>query len=264
MKNQYLCLGLLLPAIGAGAVTSLTDPGARHQPKDGVIYAYGPGGPHTALKKVASEWSKQSGIRVEVVFGPESQWSKSAQRNADLIFGSSEQSMTAFLETYSFIRSRDVQPLYLQRAVIAVKPGNPRAIHSFSDLLSKDVGIVVTEGAGVYNTSGTGLWEDIAGRTGRLDDVKNIRGKIIAFEKGSGAAFRAFQKIDADAWITWSDWPLTHPAKATLVEIEPERRIWRDMNIAIAKDADPQTAEFVRYLSSSQAAEIFAHDGWVQ
>ncbi|MGL4723237.1 MAG: substrate-binding domain-containing protein [Scandinavium sp.] len=262
MNQCYLCFALFLPLAGATAATPLTDPDARHQPGDGIIKVYGPGGPHSALQKAASLWTKQSGVKVEIVYGPESQWSKAAQRDADLIFGSSEQSMTAFLETYTFIHSRSVQPLYLQSAVIAVKPGNPRDIHSFNDLLEKEVAIVVTEGAGVYNTSGTGVWEDLAGRKGRLKDVKNIRSKIIAFAKGSGAAFKAFQQPDADAWITWSDWPLTHPDKAELVKIEPERRLYRDMNVAVASHAEPQTAEFVRFLTSPQATEIFAREGW--
>ncbi|MDN8599319.1 substrate-binding domain-containing protein [Citrobacter sp. S2-9] len=264
MKYQYLILSMLLPSFTAFSASPLTDPAIQHQPQDGVIKVYGPGGPHSALQKAASAWSKQSGVNVAIIYGPESKWSKEAQHDADLIFGSSQQSMTAFLETYAFIQSKDVQPLYLQRSVLAVKPGNPKGIKGINDLLNKDVGIVVTEGAGVYNTSGTGVWEDIAGRTGQLADIKNIRSKIIAFEKGSGAAFKAFQQPQADAWITWSDWPLAHPDQATLVEIEPERRIYRDMNIAVAKNADPQTQDFVRYLSSPEASKIFAHEGWMQ
>ena len=65
--------------------------------------------------------------------------------------------------------------------------------------------IVVTEGAGVANTSGTGTWEDVAGRAGSLDDVKRFRSNIVGFGKGSGPSFQMFVSKQADAWITWPD-----------------------------------------------------------
>ena len=93
-------------------------------------------------------------------------------------------------------------PIYLRPAVIAVKKGNPKEIRGFEDLLRDGVRIIVTEGAGVANTSGTGTWEDIAGRTGSLDDVRRFRRNIIGFGKGSGPSFRMFVDKAADAWIT--------------------------------------------------------------
>ncbi|MEG0866589.1 MAG: substrate-binding domain-containing protein [Hafnia sp.] len=262
MKPRTLLLSFLALCGSTMANTPLTDPDAVHRARDGTIRVYGPGGPHTALQKAAAIWSQQSGIPVKVIYGPESRWTKAAQRDADLIFSASEQSMTAFLETYNFLDSRGVLPLYLQRSVIAVKKGNPKGIHGVEDLLTKSVGIVVTEGAGVYNTSGTGVWEDVAGRSGKLSDVINLRGKIIAFEKGSGAAFSAFKRSEADAWITWSDWPISHPNDASLVEIEPGRRIYRDMNVVVARGADIRTHDFVHFLTTPAAVAIFAHDGW--
>ncbi|MBF4285675.1 substrate-binding domain-containing protein, partial [Vibrio anguillarum] len=186
------------------------DPKIKHQPKDGIINIYGPGGPDSALRHAANAFSQQNGVVINVIAGPESKWTKQAQSNADLFFGSSEQSMSAFVETYPFITDKDVDPVYLRRAVIAVAKGNPKQIQGVNDLLDKPARIVVTEGLGVYNTSGSGVWEDIAGRTGSLQDVQNFRSKIIAYAKGSGASFKAFQERNADAWITWIHWPLNH------------------------------------------------------
>ncbi len=235
-----------------------------HQPKDGVINVYGPGGPDTALRHAAQAFTQQSGVKVNIIAGPESKWSQEAQKNADLLFGSSEQSMSAFAETYPFITHQDVEPIYLRRAVIAVAKGNPKGVRGIQDLLDNPSRIVVTEGLGVYNTSGTGVWEDIAGRTGSLADVQNFRSKIIAYAKGSGASFQAFQQQQADAWITWIHWPLNHTDKVDYVEIEPERRIYRDLNLAKAQGADSQTQDFIDFITSDAGVEYFLRDGWTR
>ncbi len=232
-----------------------------YNPRDGVVRLYGAGGPHTVLLPVADLFTQETGVAVEVIFGPESKWTQDARRNADIIWGTSEQSTAAYLETYTEFKSSDVEPVYFKRAVIAVQKGNPRNIKGFDDLLAPGMKIVVTEGAGVYNTSGTGVWEDIAGRLGSLDDVKACRKNIIAFAKGSGASFRAF-KEGADAWITWIHWPLSHPESADVVELSPERAIYRDFTVVTNEKADPEAAEFIKFLQSEKAAEIFKSKGY--
>ncbi|MGI9279408.1 MAG: substrate-binding domain-containing protein [Endozoicomonas sp.] len=239
------------------------DASIQHHPADGVIRLYGPGGPHSALIKVAEAYEKKTGQKVEVIFGPEKKWTRDAQAKADIIFGSSEQSITAYLENYHFITQKDVQPVYIRRAIIAVKKGNPKNIQGFDDLLKPDTKVVVTEGKGVYNTSGTGVWEDIAGREGSLQDVQKLRKNIISFEKGSGAGFKEFNE-QGDAWITWIDWPLTNPGKADYVELEKDRTIYRDMNIAVSPKADPATADFVKFLNSSEGEKLVATLGWTR
>ena len=265
------CMAHLMPAFADGHPKKIQDTregvffdfSIKHAPKDGVVRLYGPGGPHSALIKVAQAYEKKSGQKVEVIFGPEKKWSRDAQAKADIIFGSSEQSTTAYLENYHFITEKDVQPIYIRRAIIAVKKGNPNKIKTFDDLLKPGVKIVVTEGKGVYNTSGTGLWEDVAGRTGSLEDIQKLRNNIIAFEKGSGAGFKTFNE-KADAWITWIDWPLTNPDKADYVELGKNRTIYRDMNISISPQADPATKDFVAFLNSREGAELVATLGWTR
>lgn len=244
--------------------SQLYDPNIRHQPKDGVVKLYGAGGPHTAFKKVADVWSERTGHKIEVIAGPERKWSASAQADADILWGTSEQSMTAFLETYLTFSSEQVQPIYIRPTIIAVKAGNPKNIAGFEDLLAAGMKIVVTEGAGVYNTSGTGAWEDVAGRLGKLEDVARFRKNIVAFAKGSGASFRMFKELDADAWITWPNWPATHGDVLDMVAIAPERQVWRDVNVALSPDADPEARAFLDFLLTEEAAKLMKTEGWVR
>lgn len=266
MKNIKRAVATSLALIGLCCAQSIQ---AKHegivesyQPKDGVVRLYGAGGPHTALIRAANLYEEKSGIPVEVVFGPEHRWREEAKANADIIWGTSEQSMTAFLDTYNEFDSIDVKPIYLRRAVIAVQKGNPKGITGIKDLLKPGMKIIVTEGGNGYNTSGTGVWEDVAGRLNALQDVRAFRKNIIAYAKGSGASFRAFKGEKADAWITWTHWPITHPEAADYVEIEPDRRVYRDLTVVTNQQADPQAAEFITFLESDVARKIFESEGW--
>jgi accessory colonization factor AcfC len=170
----------------------------------------------------------------------------------------------ALLETCTNFAWADVTPIYIRPAIIAVRQGNPKGIHAFEDLLKPGMRLVVTEGAGVANTSGTGVWEDVAGRTGSREDVKRFRGNIVGFGKGSGPSFRMFVARNADAWITWPDWPITHPDVAEIVELSEQRRIWRDVSVVLASDADPEAKRCLDFLDSGRGAEIMKTEGWVR
>jgi accessory colonization factor AcfC len=246
----------------AQAIQAKPQDAQSYQPKDGVVRLYGAGGPHTALIRAAKLYEKKTGTRVEVVFGPQHRWDADAKKKADIIWGTSEQSMTAFLDSYDQFKSDDVKPIYLRRAVIAVQKGNPKGISGIKDLLKPGMRIIVTEGGSGYNTSGTGVWEDVVGRLNALEEVKQFRQNIVAFAKGSGASFRAFKKQKADAWITWTHWPITHPEAADFVEIEPSRRIYRDLTLVTNQKADREAADFIAFLETGAAQEIFASEGW--
>lgn len=266
MRITYLLPAILLLAASAAAAqdSSLYDPSIKHMPADGVVKLYGAGGPHTAFRKVADAWQATTDQAIEIIAGPEITWSPKAQADADILWGTSEQSMTAFLETYKTFSSDQVDPIYIRPTIIAVKKGNPKGIAGFEDLLKPGMKIVVTEGAGVANTSGTGAWEDVAGRLGQLSDVRAFRKNIVVFAKGSGASFKAFKAEDADAWITWPNWPFTKSDVLEEVVMSPERTVWRDVNVALSPDADPAAQAFLDFLLTPEAQAIMRTEGWVR
>ena len=263
-----LTLSIVLPITAQADVfadrlgqTELHDATIEHSPSDGVVKLYGAGGPHTAFRQVADAWEEMTGNTVEVVAGSEADWTADAQADADVLWGTAEQVMTAFLLTYPAFDHREVEPIYLRPAVIAVKAGNPMGIESFEDLLDDGVTIVVTEGAGVYNTSGTGVWEDVAGRLGKLDDISQFRSNIVAYALGSGASYQQFVDQDADAWITWPNWPIAKD-DLEMIEMSDERVIYRDVSVVISPNADPEAQEFLDFLVTDEAQKIMATEGW--
>ena len=257
---KTLSIALLLGLTACNNNSNNTDTNTTSA-QDGVISLYGAGGPHTAFIRIGKLFTEETGVEVNVHFGPESKWTDDAQKNADILWGTSEQSMTAFLETYKAFKSKDVEPIYIRKAVIAVQKGNPKGIEGFDDLIKEGMKVVVVEGAGVYNTSGTGVWEDVAGRTGSLSDIQKLRKNIVSYAKGSGAGFKAF-KNGADAWITWTHWVATHPENADRVDLSDERVIYRDLNIVTHDNVDEKTADFIAFLKGDKAEEIFRDEGW--
>jgi accessory colonization factor AcfC len=70
--------------------------------------------------------------------------------------------------------------------------------------------------------------------------------------------------MDADAWITWPNWPATNPDVLEAVELSRDRQIWRDVNVALAPDADPQAKAFLDYLITEEAQAIMKTEGWIR
>jgi accessory colonization factor AcfC len=86
----------------------------------------------------------------------------------------------------------------------------------------------------------------------------------VAFSTGSGASFKAFQQLDADAWITWPEWAVDNPGVLQAIPVSGERSIWRDLNIALSTSADPQAAAFIRFLVSDEAQQLMRGAGYVR
>ncbi|HAH7687536.1 TPA: solute-binding protein [Escherichia coli] len=228
------------------------------------INLYGPGGPHTALLEAARLYTEKKGVVVNVHYGPQNKWNEDARQNADIIFGASEQSALAVIRDHTDrFSEKDIQPLYLRKSILLVKKGNPKNIRGIDDLTRPGTGIIVNDGGGTSNTSGTGVWEDIAGRKGNIETVAGIRKNIILFAPNSGTARQALENLPgADVWITWADWAVSNPGTGDVVEIAPDYLIWRDMNIAVRQDADAETRQFAAWLQTDEAAPVFEKYGW--
>lgn len=228
------------------------------------INMYGPGGPHTALIEVAKAYKAQAGREVFVNFGPQGTWNEKAKEDADILFGASDQSALAIANGH---KDRfdifSIEPMFLRRAIILVRKGNPKKIENLKDLTREGIGIIAPDGMGVSNTSGTGAWEDMIGRTKDVEKVKAFRKNIISFNPNSGSARKMFlDDTRVDAWITWIDWAKSNPDYGDVVEVEPELVVYRSFNIVPRKDASQETMDFIKFLHGDQSRKIFNSFGW--
>jgi accessory colonization factor AcfC len=227
-----------------------------------VLYLYGPGGPAPAMKEAAEVFGKANNIRIEVTAGPTGQWIPKAKIDADMIFSGSEYMMTDFIQAMEGrIDASTVTPLYLRPSAILVRPGNPKGIRHFSDLLKPGMKVLVVQGAGQ-----TALWEDVAGRQGSMETVRTFRKNIAAFTANSAEAKKTWlEKPEIDAWLIWNIWQIADPKISDLVSMGPDYVIYRDCGVAITEKGKkgPMARKFVDFLLSAEGGKIFAKWGWM-
>lgn len=226
------------------------------------VFVYGPGGPLPAMKEAAEVFGKKNNITVEVSAGPTKKWIEKAKKDADVIYSGSEHMMTDFVEGMEGrIDETSIFPLYMRPMAILVRPGNPKGIRDFPDLLKPGTKVIVVQGAGQ-----TGLWEDIAGRKGDIGTVRKFRNNIVAFAPNSAEAKKIWtEKNDLDAWLIYNIWQKANPTLADLVPLSREWVLYRDCGIALTKKGSKNdlARRFIEYVKSVEGAKIFSKWGWM-
>ncbi len=224
------------------------------------ISIFGPGGPTPAMKEAATAFEEETGIAVAVTGGPASDWMDDAKANADAIYSGSQNMMDDFIVSHGKIIDDTVEPLFLRPSAILVRKGNPKEIAGIADLVERDLGLMVVDGAGQV-----GMWEDVVGRLRDVAAMKSFRANIDILAPNSGAARDIWNSDDSiDAWLIWNHWQLDNPDIADLVPTEPELTIYRDTSIARTEKGkdNNEVAQFIDFLKGDKGIEIFASHGW--
>ena len=241
---------------------SLSVVNPRHVTAESVLYLYGPGGPYPAMKEAAESFGKQQNVKIEVTAGPTNQWIEKAKKDADILYSGAEYMMTDFIFAMEGrIDETTATPLYLRPSSILVRSGNPKNIKDFPDLFKAGMKILVVNGSGQ-----AGLWEDIAGKDGKIETVKKFRKNIVAYAPNSAAAKKIWvENKDIDAWLIWNIWQVANPDIADLVPMSKKYVLYRDCGIALTKQGkDKELAnKFYAFVQSEDGARIFAKWGWI-
>ena len=214
------------------------------------------------MQEAAKAFGATNKVTVNVAAGPTPQWVEKAKQDADIIFSGAENMFTDFAKALpGAFDLKDAYPLYLRPAAILVRPGNPKRIRGFRDLLKPGVKILTVAGAGQ-----TGLWEDVAGRTGDITMVRAFRKNMVFPEAAnSGAAKEQWtQQKDIDAWLIWNIWQVANPDLAQVVELDEPFRICRDAGVVLRRkgSTEPQATAFVEFLKSPAGQKVFTKWGW--
>lgn len=256
IRRPHLPIWVVVLSSGLAAVNA-TDAWAQE-----VLHLYGPLGPSPAVKEAAMVFGNRNNVKLELVAGPTGDWLGKATADADLIFSSAEFMMSGFLRTKELrLDEASVTALYLRPSAILVRPGNPKQINDFPDLLKPGVRVMVVTGSGQ-----TGLWEDMATKVGDIRTLRALRSNIVEFAANSAEAKKAwFERDDVDAWLTWSIWYMPLRDRAEHIRVSMPYRVYRQCSIALTErgKAKPMAAEFIEFLGSPEGAGIFDSWGWM-
>jgi sulfate transport system substrate-binding protein len=154
--------------------------------------------------------------------------------------------------------------------VLVVRKGNPKGIHSFDDLQSKDVGIVTpnpfSSGSARWNLMavyGTAINEG-SSPDQALEAVKTVLEKTKA-QPGSGSdALAAFTQGEGDVLLSYENEAIKAEKEGEDVEyVVPDSTIQIETPIAVTEGApEPAAEDFLEFLWSDQGQEIWAENGY--
>ncbi len=222
------------------------------------IYVYGPGGPLSAMKACATQFTTITKIPVKVIGGPESKWLSSAEKNADIIYGGAEYMLTQFIQKYpNMVDEATRTALYQRRSAILVRPGNPKKITSLKDLTRKGIKILDVNGAGQL-----GLWEDIAGKENLIDPIQKNIGQSFANTALGIDGWKSDSSFDA--WITYASWHENLKDITAVVELPASLRVYRGTPVVFTKNKKntANAQKFIAFIKSAPGHRIFQQWGW--
>lgn len=252
-----LSTALILASMVVGCI------GVSSARAEAALNVYGPGGPAPAMKEAARAFAAANSVEVNVIAGPTPQWVDRARADADVIFSGAENMMSDFARVLpGAFELKDAKPLYLRPVAMLVRPGNPKGIKGFRDILAPGIKVLAVAGAGQ-----NGLWEDVAGRTGDIHMLRAFRRNLLLPEAANSAEARKrwIDQADIDVWLIWNIWQVANPDLAQVVEMDEPFRIYRDTGVVLTHKgaALPQARAFVDFLASPAGQAIFARWGWM-
>lgn len=241
MSLLVLAGGLVL---GAAAVEASTQESRK------VLVAYGPGGPHHALRECAELFRKERGIDVAILKGPQRQLERKIREDGDLFFGGAEYMLEDFARRNPGVLDlRSVERLHPRRVGVLVRKGNPRNLQGVACLQRDDIALLVVglENMGQFHASPGGG----AGDFRRLVDTG---------QEGV-AAWRSFPELDA--WVTYKSWHVELREESDFIEIPGDAGL-RHVPVALTSRTPhrQEALQFIAFLKSPEARRIFVEHGW--
>jgi sulfate/thiosulfate transport system substrate-binding protein len=153
--------------------------------------------------------------------------------------------------------------------VLVVRKGNPKGIHSFDDLINKDVSVVTPNPF----SSGSARWNIMAiygsqiaegkSPTQALDAVKTVLSKTAA-QPGSGSdALTAFTQGQGDVLLSYENEAIKAQSENQDVDyVIPDDTILIQTPIAVTKDAPTVAQKFLDFIWSDAGQKIWADNGY--
>lgn len=159
-------------------------------------------------------------------------------------------------EVRGIVQKGQRRTIAYRSSAIIVPADNPANIQSIEDLARPGVRIAIS----VLDCL-KGLWEDICGRVGLLD---KIRQNICYYANGCVAIVEAVATNEVDAAFGWTAFQHLEPERIKVIELPMEQQVWRGTGVGMlsfAKDTALAT-KFMDFLVSPESRQFYKEYGW--
>lgn len=233
--------------------------------------------PKPAYDALAAAFNKTSagkGVQFSASYGPSGSQAKAvaAGQKADYLafsVGSDMQSLVPKFVDSSWDSNAAKGVGADSVVVICVRPGNPKHITGWDDLIKPGVGIVTADPA----SSGSAKWnilaayEHVISEGGSQQQAQAYLGKffkntVAKADSGSDAA-KTFLAGTGDALISYESEAITaRQAGEKLDYIVPKQSFLIQTPVAVSKTAPAAAKDFLSFVESDAGQKIFASKGW--
>lgn len=215
------------------------------------LRAYGPGGPHHVLQKCAELYRQKSGIAVEVIKALPHDLARRLPLDGDIYYGGAEYMLHDFnKQNPGTLNMETAQKLKPRRIGIIVRKGNPLNIQGIEDLSRDGVRLLDVK---------LEKMRHFYGNPG--NELRNVKRLEYTGQNGVKAWL---DSPEIDAWVTYETWYAMLSEQADFIEIPGEHGV-RHLPMALTTRTPHQqeALEFIRFLESQEAHEIFNEHGWM-
>ena len=153
--------------------------------------------------------------------------------------------------------------------VLAVRPGNPKGIKGWDDIVKPGVGIVTAD----PGTSGSAKWNLLGAYTQALGDtndkaagtayLKKFIASVVSWNDSGRTATEAFLNGTGDVLISYENEAIAARAAGTQLDyILPDTTFLIENPAAVSKTASPAAKDFLTYIKSPEGQAILGSKGF--
>jgi sulfate transport system substrate-binding protein len=153
--------------------------------------------------------------------------------------------------------------------VFAVRKGNPKNIKTWDDLVSGDVEVITpnpfTSGGARWNVMAAYGSQIVQGKSEAeaLDFVKKVFENTPVQDKSAREALQTFVGGKGDVMLAYENEAIAAQQAGEDIEyVIPDQTIQIENPVAVTKNADPKAQDFVDFLRTKAAQQIFVDHGY--
>jgi accessory colonization factor AcfC len=160
-------------------------------------------------------------------------------------------------EVRGIVQRRKRRTIGYRTSAILVPAGNPKNIRSVEDMARPGVRIAVS----VIDCL-KGLWEDVCGRLGLIEPIRN---NISYYANGCVAIIEAVATGQVDAAFGWTTFRHMEPSRIEVIEMPKHQQVMRGTCVGMlsfARQSGP-AERFMDFLASPESRRCYKECGWV-